>query len=118
VTDPGKIVWVLVNLLANAVRFTLSGGHVSLSGERVGGQVQLAVTDDGQGVPVEVQPRIFDKFVQVKAAAPWRQRPGTSHLQRDCLGPSRRHLARFGAGSAATLYLRPPMAPTSEEIFA
>ena len=39
--DPGKIVWVLVNLLANAVRYTGEGGHITLAGERVGGQVHL-----------------------------------------------------------------------------
>jgi two-component system, NtrC family, sensor histidine kinase KinB len=64
--DPHKIVWVLVNLLANAVRYTKAGGHIKLTGERVGNQVQLAVTDDGEGIPFDLQPRIFDKFVHGK----------------------------------------------------
>lgn len=64
--DPHKIVWVLVNLVANAVRSTQEGGHISLQGERVGNQVHLSVTDDGEGIPFELQPRIFEKFVQVK----------------------------------------------------
>jgi NtrC-family two-component system sensor histidine kinase KinB len=64
--DPHKIVWVLVNLLANAVRYTKAGGHISLQGERVGNQVHLAVTDDGEGIPYDLQPRIFDKFVHGK----------------------------------------------------
>jgi two-component system, NtrC family, sensor histidine kinase KinB len=64
--DPHKITWVLVNLLANAVRYTKAGGHISLQGERVGNQVHLSVTDDGEGVPLDLQPRIFEKFVQVK----------------------------------------------------
>jgi NtrC-family two-component system sensor histidine kinase KinB len=64
--DPHKIVWVLVNLLANAVRYTEAGGHIRLAGEQVGNQVHLAVTDDGKGIPLEVQPRIFDKFVHGK----------------------------------------------------
>jgi len=66
--DPHKIVWVLVNLLANAVRYTKAGGHISLQGERVGNQVQLAVTDDGEGIPFALQPRVFDKFVQGKSS--------------------------------------------------
>jgi two-component system, NtrC family, sensor histidine kinase KinB len=66
--DPHKIVWVLVNLLANAVRYTRAGGHISLRGERVGDQVHLAVTDDGEGIPFDLQPRIFDKFVQGKSS--------------------------------------------------
>jgi NtrC-family two-component system sensor histidine kinase KinB len=64
--DPNKIIWVLVNLLANAVRHTPEGGHIRVKGERVGGQVHLSVSDDGEGVPYEIQSRIFDKFVQVK----------------------------------------------------
>jgi two-component system, NtrC family, sensor histidine kinase KinB len=64
--DPNKIVWVLVNLLANAVRHTPEGGHIRVKGERVGGQVHLTVSDDGEGVPHEIQSRIFDKFIQVK----------------------------------------------------
>jgi NtrC-family two-component system sensor histidine kinase KinB len=67
--DPNKIVWVLVNLLANAVRHTQEGGHIRVKGERVGGQVHLSVSDDGEGVPYEIQSRIFDKFIQVKRDA-------------------------------------------------
>ena len=66
--DPHKIVWVLVNLLANSVRYTKAGGHISLQGERVGNQVHLSVTDDGEGIPFDLQPRIFDKFVQGKSS--------------------------------------------------
>jgi two-component system, NtrC family, sensor histidine kinase KinB len=64
--DPNKIVWVLVNLLANAVRHTPEGGHIRVKGERLGGQVHFSVADDGEGVPYDIQSRIFDKFVQVK----------------------------------------------------
>jgi NtrC-family two-component system sensor histidine kinase KinB len=64
--DPNKIVWVMVNLLANAVCYTPEGGHIRVKGERVGGQVHLSVSDDGEGVPYDIQSRIFDKFVQVK----------------------------------------------------
>ena len=66
--DPTKIEWVLVNLLANAVRYTPDHGHLHLKGESHGGQVHFSVSDDGDGVPYEMQSRIFDKFVQVKGA--------------------------------------------------
>lgn len=64
--DPNKIVWVIVNLLANAVRHTPEKGHIWVKGERIGSQVHLSVADDGEGVPYDLQSRIFDKFVQVK----------------------------------------------------
>jgi two-component system, NtrC family, sensor histidine kinase KinB len=63
--DPNKIVWVLVNLLANAVRYTPSAGHIWLRGEQLGDMVQIKVQDDGPGVPREMQSRIFDKFVRL-----------------------------------------------------
>jgi len=63
--DPHKIVWVLVNLLANAVRYTPSGGHIWVRGEQVGPKVHLAVQDDGPGIPREMQSRIFEKFVRL-----------------------------------------------------
>ncbi len=63
--DPNKIVWILVNLIANALRYTNPGGHVRLSAEAMGPQVHLSVSDDGQGIPYEYQSKIFDKFIQV-----------------------------------------------------
>jgi NtrC-family two-component system sensor histidine kinase KinB len=66
IADPRKMVRVLVTLLANAVGYTRAGGRVSLQGEQVGEMVHLSVTDGGEGIPLEVQPRIFDKFVDHK----------------------------------------------------
>jgi two-component system, NtrC family, sensor histidine kinase KinB len=63
--DSNKIVWVLVNLLANAVRYIPAAGHIWLRGEQLGDMIQLKVQDDGPGVPREMQSRIFDKFVRL-----------------------------------------------------
>jgi two-component system, NtrC family, sensor histidine kinase KinB len=65
--DHNKITWVLTNLISNALRYTPSGGHITLSAESFGPYVQVSVTDDGPGVPYEYQSKIFDKFVQVKS---------------------------------------------------
>jgi CheY-like chemotaxis protein/anti-sigma regulatory factor (Ser/Thr protein kinase) len=53
-----------VNLLTNASRYTPAGGHVRLSAEQEGDRIIVRVADDGQGIPPEVLPRIFDLFVQ------------------------------------------------------
>lgn len=74
--DPTRITWVLVNLVANALRYTPRGGHVRLSAERAGARAHLRVADDGVGIPYEHQSRIFDKFVQVHGDAT----PGGSGL--------------------------------------
>ena len=65
--DHNKITWVLTNLISNALRYTPSGGHITLSAESFGPYVQVSVSDDGPGVPYEYQSKIFDKFVQVKS---------------------------------------------------
>jgi NtrC-family two-component system sensor histidine kinase KinB len=64
--DTNKIVWVLTNLISNALRYTDAGGYIRLRAERVGPQVHTCVADNGEGIPYEYQSRIFDKFVQVK----------------------------------------------------
>jgi two-component system, NtrC family, sensor histidine kinase KinB len=65
--DAGKIIWVLTNLVANALRYTDSGGYIFLFAERIGTQAHISVADNGEGIPYEYQSRIFDKFVQVKS---------------------------------------------------
>jgi two-component system, NtrC family, sensor histidine kinase KinB len=64
--DPNKVVWVLTNLLSNALRYTDENGVIRVSAERFGSQVHISVSDNGIGIPYEYQSRIFDKFVQVK----------------------------------------------------
>lgn len=65
--DPGKVVWVLTNLISNAFRYTDPGGYVRISAAVYGDQVYIATEDNGTGIPYEYQSRIFDKFVQVKS---------------------------------------------------
>ena len=65
--DPNKITWVLTNLVANALRYTTQGGHIHVSAEPMGEYVAISVADDGIGIPLEHQSKIFDKFVQVKS---------------------------------------------------
>jgi len=62
--DSGRIQQVVWNLLTNAIKFTPKGGSVQVSSQRVGSQVQLSVSDDGIGIPVNFLPHVFDRFSQ------------------------------------------------------
>lgn len=64
--DPDRIQQILINILANAVKFTPSGGCVTLSAEIPGPDVvNLRVKDSGPGIPPEMQSRVFEPFRQL-----------------------------------------------------
>lgn len=62
--DPARIRGVLGNLLSNAIRYTPSGGTVAAGARRSGESVTFAIRDTGQGIPPELRPRIFERFVK------------------------------------------------------
>jgi two-component system sensor histidine kinase ChvG len=53
---------VTVNLLDNAISFSPEGGRVSVKAKRVGNEIQIAVEDEGPGIPPENLERIFERF--------------------------------------------------------
>ena len=62
--DPDKMEQVVVNLLANALKFTPDGGVVTTSVDREGNRVVVRVKDTGIGIHAEQLPHIFDRFYQ------------------------------------------------------
>jgi len=64
VADERKVKQVVVNLLANAVKFTPDRGIVTLRAVRDNGDVRLAVHDTGIGIAAEDHERIFEEFQQ------------------------------------------------------
>ena len=62
--DGERLQQVLANLLSNAVKYAPEGSEVKISLSRVEGELEVAVSDSGPGIPEEVQPRLFERFVQ------------------------------------------------------
>jgi signal transduction histidine kinase len=60
--DPGRLDQVLSNLLANALRHTPPGGTIEVRAMTTAEGVQVQVADDGEGIPAEDLPFIFDRF--------------------------------------------------------
>ncbi|HUS17344.1 MAG TPA: HAMP domain-containing sensor histidine kinase [Chloroflexia bacterium] len=60
--DSGQIKQILLNLLDNALRYTPSGGAVSVRGALDGSMVRLEVQDTGTGIIAADLPHIFDRF--------------------------------------------------------
>ena len=64
--DANKLSRTLVNLIANAIKFT-QAGTVTITAAREGELVRFAVRDTGAGIPAEAFERIFEKFRQLDA---------------------------------------------------
>jgi signal transduction histidine kinase len=65
--DERKFKQILVNLLTNAVKFTLMGGQVRLQADVQNDCLQILISDTGIGISQEDQPRLFVEFTQVGA---------------------------------------------------
>ena len=63
--DPDKVRQVLVNLVENAVKYSPEGGVVEVRVEPVEGRIRFSVRDEGLGIPLHEQQRIFEKFYRL-----------------------------------------------------
>jgi signal transduction histidine kinase/CHASE1-domain containing sensor protein/CheY-like chemotaxis protein len=111
--DGNRLQQVIWNLLSNAVKFTDSGGRVCVKVGRVGGVVEVSVSDTGAGISKEFLPYVFDRF---------RQADSTTTRQHGGLGLGlaiARHLVEIhggtinaasrGEGRGATFTIRLPL---------
>jgi signal transduction histidine kinase len=62
--DPSRLEQIIVNLVANAAKYTDPGGHVRLEVDQSGREARARIRDTGVGLTAEAQERIFDLFVQ------------------------------------------------------
>ena len=63
--DAEQIEHVFSNLLLNALRYTESGGAVTISARADDKQVLLSVSDTGSGIPEQYLPKIFERFFRI-----------------------------------------------------
>jgi PAS domain S-box-containing protein len=60
--DAGRLEQVLNNLLSNAIKYSPGGGRIEIGGRVLPGEVVVSVADQGVGIPLEEQVRIFERF--------------------------------------------------------
>jgi len=65
--DPARVEQVLTNLLGNARKYTPAGGRITLSARQRGDVVEIAVADQGLGIPANALDKLFDKFYRVES---------------------------------------------------
>jgi signal transduction histidine kinase len=66
--DRARLVQVIDNLIANAVKFTNEGGHVGVTAAADGQEWRIDVTDSGIGIPPDDLGHLFDRFFRASNA--------------------------------------------------
>jgi signal transduction histidine kinase len=65
--EPDRITQVLVNLLTNATEYCPEGSAIKVTASAVGSEVEVAVSDDGPGIPADQLDHVFDRFTRAEA---------------------------------------------------
>jgi two-component system, OmpR family, sensor histidine kinase BaeS len=66
--DPARIRGVLGNLITNSLRHTPSGGRIRVTAARDRNGVAITVEDTGSGIPADMLPHVFERFVKEPAS--------------------------------------------------
>ena len=108
--DRDRIEQVVVNIVANAVKYTPDGGNIVMAARNVPNGVEVVVTDNGTGIPKEDLPRLFERFYRVDKARS-RERGGTGlglaiaqEIVRYHNGSIKAE-SRLGSGTCMTVFL-------------
>jgi signal transduction histidine kinase len=119
--DRDQLERALLNLVSNAVKFTMPGGHVEITTRSEGDDIALSVRDTGTGIPTEEQRHLFTRFFRTMRSKE-NQVPGTGlglyivdHIV--ALHGGRMRVVSSPRGSTFTMVLpmrgpAPPPAPT------
>lgn len=65
--DPARLKQVFLNLVKNAIEATEQDGHIHLEVKKIGDKIRIRVADDGPGISIEDQAKIFSPFFTTKS---------------------------------------------------
>ena len=114
---------MFVNLLDNAIKYTPSGGRVFVSCSRPDSFYSVSISDNGPGIPPDLQPRIFERFFRVEKSRPNLETAtgGAGLGLAICRWIAEAHHGRLelirsdSAGSTFTFYIPAPDSPNSTQ---
>jgi PAS domain S-box-containing protein len=118
--DPARIQQVIWNLVMNAIKFTPKEGQVHLHVRRVNSNIEIEVSDTGQGIAPEQMSRLFQRFGQADIGST-RRHAGLGiglalvrHLVELHGGTVNAHSAGVGLGAMFTVTL--PVSPVGQQL--
>ncbi len=65
--DPQRLEQVIDNLVSNALKYSPRGGEIVIAGDVTPAETTLTISDEGIGIPVDEQARIFERFYRVES---------------------------------------------------
>lgn len=108
--DAAKVQQIVLNLLANAIKFTAQGGSITLTSELEPDAVAIRVSDTGLGIPADKLDAVFQPFVQIRSKGAIANGTGLglpiSRRLANSMGGSLTATSELGRGSAFTLRLQ------------
>ncbi|WP_164545480.1 sensor histidine kinase [Paenibacillus albus] len=111
--DANRLKQVFINVLDNALKFTPSGGTVTVTGECKSGEAQITIQDTGPGIAPEDLPHVTEKFYKGTS-----QRSGSGLGLAICKEIVELHGGRFQVSSAesegTTVLISIPLVPEEE----
>jgi len=119
--DPARLQQVIWNLLSNAVKFTPKGGRIDIAVAKVHSNIEITISDSGEGIAADFLPFLFERF---------RQADGSTTRRHTGLGLGLAIVKQLvelhggtveaksaGEGQGSTFYVRLPLpAATAQEI--
>jgi PAS domain S-box-containing protein len=111
--DPDRMMQTFTNLISNAIKFSPSGGKITLAGRTESDRIHLTVSDQGRGVPSDKLESIFERFQQVDASDS-REKGGTGLGLAICRTIVHQHEGKIWAestlGQGSTFHITLPLA--------
>lgn len=109
--DPERIQQVLLNILDNARKHSFAGGRVTIECRQEAGNITICITDEGQGIPEEELPFVFDRLYRVEKSRS-RERGGSGlglAIAKEIVESHGGQIwmdSQFGEGTAVTVQLK------------
>ncbi len=115
VADRDRLTQAMLNLLHNAVAHTQPDQPITLSASEVHGWVEIAVTDEGAGIPAELLPHVFERF---RTGSSGRTGLGLSIVQVIARAHGGDVRVQSEPGRGSTFVVRIPLRPGMQETVA
>jgi PAS domain S-box-containing protein len=116
--DEDRLTQVIINLLANAIKFTPNDGKITVISRDLAEQVKISIRDTGIGIPADQLSRIFERFYQIDGSAK-RKYGGTGIGLSICKNVIEKHYGSIWAesdGNGSTFHILLPKLTSGKRV--